>query len=68
METLDALRSYVRFLHETEGRRDVRLSPAAMRGLARIGGGGQAVAFSGGPIGGRAAAGSLRSPTEGGLA
>jgi DNA polymerase len=38
METLDALRSYVRFLRETEGVRQVRLSPAAMRGLAMIGG------------------------------
>jgi uracil-DNA glycosylase family 4 len=54
METLDALRSYVRFLHETEGLRDVRLSPAAVRGLALIGG--------------RGAPGSLRSPTEGGRA
>jgi uracil-DNA glycosylase family 4 len=64
METLDALRSYVRFLHETEGRRDVRLSPAAMRGLAMIGGAGHAAV----PVSGRAAAGSLRSPTEGELA
>jgi uracil-DNA glycosylase family 4 len=61
METLDALRSYVRFLHDTEGRRDVRLSPAAMRGLARIGGGGTGVR----PPGGRAAAGSRRPPGDG---
>jgi uracil-DNA glycosylase family 4 len=39
METLDALRSYVRFLREQEGQRDVRLSPAALRGLAMIGAG-----------------------------
>lgn len=36
METLDALRSYVRFLREHDGRQDVRLSPAAVRGLALI--------------------------------
>jgi uracil-DNA glycosylase family 4 len=54
METLEALRHYVRFLREHEGHNDVRLSPAALRGLAMIGG--------------RVAPGSLRSPTEGGLA
>ena len=64
METLDALRSYVRFLHEIEGRRDVRLSPAAMRGLALIGGVGSAASA----VRGRAATGGLRSPTEGELA
>ena len=51
MEPLDALRSYVRFLRDAEGQRDVRLSPAAMRGLAIIGAGREP--------------GSLRSPTEG---
>jgi DNA polymerase len=55
METLDALRHYVRFLREHEGLREVRLSPAAVRGLALIGRG-------------RESAGSLRSPTEGALA
>jgi uracil-DNA glycosylase family 4 len=38
METLDALRSYVRFLREREGVRDVHLSRAARRGLALLGG------------------------------
>jgi uracil-DNA glycosylase family 4 len=38
METLDALRSYVRFLREREGVREVALSPAALRGLAVLGG------------------------------
>jgi len=36
METIDALRSYVRFLRDGEGLREVRLSAAAMRGLSRI--------------------------------
>jgi uracil-DNA glycosylase len=36
METLDALRSYVRFLREREGVRDVHLSLAARRGLALL--------------------------------
>jgi len=36
METLDALRSYVRFLREREGVRDVHLSRAARRGLALL--------------------------------
>jgi DNA polymerase len=39
METIDALRSYVRFLRDGEGLREVRLSSAAVRGLARIRGG-----------------------------
>jgi uracil-DNA glycosylase family 4 len=38
METLDALRSYVCFLREREGVREVALSPAALRGLAVLGG------------------------------
>jgi uracil-DNA glycosylase family 4 len=36
METLDALRSYVRFLREREGVRDVHLSRDARRGLALL--------------------------------
>ena len=39
METLEALRHYVGFLREHEGLREVRLSPAAVRGLAVIGAG-----------------------------
>jgi len=39
METLDALRHYVRFLREQAGVREVRLSPAAVRGLALMGAG-----------------------------
>ncbi len=39
METLEALRHYVRFLREHEGLREVRLSPAALHGLELIGAG-----------------------------
>lgn len=38
METLDALRSYVRFLREREGVRDIHLSRAARQGLALLAG------------------------------
>jgi DNA polymerase len=52
METLDALRHYVRFLREHEGLREVRLSPAAVRGLSLI-------------ASGREAPGSRRPPGDG---
>jgi DNA polymerase len=57
METLDALRSYVRFLREREGVREVALSPAALRGLAVLGGNSAAA--------GPPAAGSHRPPGDG---
>jgi uracil-DNA glycosylase family 4 len=35
-ESLETLRSYVHFLHEQDGVRQIRLSPTAQRGLARL--------------------------------
>jgi DNA polymerase len=67
METLDALRSYVRFLREQEGIREVRLSPAALRGLAVLGGRSSAAVVAGvGPTpgGGGPADGSIRSSSR----
>jgi uracil-DNA glycosylase family 4 len=58
METLDALRSYVRFLREREGVRDVHLSRDARRGLALL-------AASGRPASTQSATGNRRSPGDG---
>ena len=45
-ENLEALRGYVHFLHEREGVRQVKLSPAARQGLAKLAGAKRAPAQS----------------------
>ena len=62
MGTLDALRSYVRFLREREGVRDIHLSLAARRGLALLASQAHETSTA---VSARPAAGSRRPPGDG---
>jgi uracil-DNA glycosylase family 4 len=64
METLDALRSYVRFLREREGVREVRLGRAARHGLALLAASGRSSLHPDAALN-RPAAGSRRPPGDG---
>jgi DNA polymerase len=64
METLDALRSYVRFLREQEGVREVRLSPAALRGLAVLAGNSRQTDVASPSVGSRRPPGDGLSPAD----
>jgi len=64
METLDALRSYVRFLREREGVREVSLSAAALRGLAVLGGHARKADVASPAVGSRRPPGDGLSPVD----